>query len=284
MLRRYRLIILAALGLLSLANVPGQIGGAKRGSDQQQTSQLAAPNLSVAENAHQPAENCKGTSKPSLTCESISAQAAIDQARAADQQAAASWWGLGVGGLTLIVAVFAAVWAKNAANTAQDTFRAGRAWLCYSGVDRGFVNGGNIDGKDINKGFAFMPFAQNFGNSPAINIRASRDFALVGPADAVPAFKITSPPEHIRGATCPPGKPFSTNSIALDDEQTRRFMGRRIHVIIYIKIFYNDVFSDEEHITEVCLRIRHQGGQIGAGGEMVENLAIEPVGDQNKLS
>lgn len=68
-----------------------------------------------------PDHRCPGTSNPTLSCEAISAQAAIEQARDADWQAYAAAAGSIVGALTLLAAVAAAIFAKRAADETKRT-------------------------------------------------------------------------------------------------------------------------------------------------------------------
>jgi hypothetical protein len=105
--RGYRCIVLAVFGFLILAGA------------QEQPSASTVPEKSNARNQEQAEQGCNGTSQPTLSCDAISAQAAVDQVRDADQQISAEWWGIGVGALTLVAAVFAAYYAKEAARHTQ---------------------------------------------------------------------------------------------------------------------------------------------------------------------
>lgn len=61
-------------------------------------------------------QTCAGTTRPDVSCEAISAQAAIEQARDADRQATIALWQTALGALTLIAAIAAAIFAGRAAH------------------------------------------------------------------------------------------------------------------------------------------------------------------------
>lgn len=150
--------------------------------------------------AEQPEAGCYGTERPSITCEAISAQAALDQARHSD---AAFWLSViacGVGAATLASAALAAKFARDAAihtkrsadeagasviearnsvKAAEESFeharRLGiiqlRPYISLKVADLSFDNMGNSDeAHDI-----FVEYVvelTNVGSTPALGVKA----------------------------------------------------------------------------------------------------------------
>jgi hypothetical protein len=149
--RGYRLFVVAALGCLALGNAsPRNAHNYRKQQTKPDQPQAAAPPVKPAADAN-PHEGddkpCKGTSRSDLSCDAISAQASYDQARDADAGFLIGVVQAIVGLATLGAAVFAAKWAKaaaehtkdgaeeagRAADTAEDTFATektnARPWL-----------------------------------------------------------------------------------------------------------------------------------------------------------
>jgi hypothetical protein len=176
--RGYWGIILAAFGFLILGNTEQD----RRPNHHSRVKQAPAQPAAVPKSPHAPpaAEfetKCQGTSQPWLTCDSIAAQAAIDQARDADKQAAAVWWQFGVGALTLAAAVAASIFAwlaahhtKRGANVASEALTlsadtAKRQLRAYIGVEPEGVNDG--DGAGVMR----LPLTiHNSGQTPAHHV------------------------------------------------------------------------------------------------------------------
>ncbi|HEX4736367.1 MAG TPA: hypothetical protein VH331_02275 [Allosphingosinicella sp.] len=115
MVRGSRRYILAAIGWLILANTEQHHLPDKQGQQHLAAPPTAAKQQTSAASGQQPRQGCEGTTKPNLSCEAISAQADVDQARDANEQVTAAWWQWRVGALTLLAAVAAALFAWRAA-------------------------------------------------------------------------------------------------------------------------------------------------------------------------
>jgi hypothetical protein len=169
--RGYRYIILAAFGWLALLGNSEQNGRSDHQHGQQRNSAkpAAAPQSEHAPSADQAEKHCYGTSQPWLSCDAISAQAAIDQARDADKQASVVWWQFGVGALTLAAAVAAAIFAwraayhtKRSADAAQDSANA------FLTVETARLKVSIADGYEIRDYRLFYPFQiSNMGRTAA---------------------------------------------------------------------------------------------------------------------
>jgi len=76
-------------------------------------------------------ERCAGTSKPWLSCDAISAQAALDQAQDSHRQATVIWWQFAVGFLTLVAAAAAAAFGWQAAHHTRRSANIAESALKY---------------------------------------------------------------------------------------------------------------------------------------------------------
>ncbi|MEG3176817.1 hypothetical protein U1872_11305 [Sphingomonas sp. RB3P16] len=128
--RGYRYIILAALGWLTLTGASEHKGNQRnQGHGESQHKQGVAPSLPVkpADNPGDPKgtnSKCKDDRGNEADCTVVATNAALDQARAADWQAWAAVGGVGIGLATMIAAIFAALFAKKAAD---ETWRGANA-------------------------------------------------------------------------------------------------------------------------------------------------------------
>jgi hypothetical protein len=158
----YRGVILAAFGFLVLGNAEQH-----RGQHQQQPNQgkpakpvaiPEAPNAKPTDNAQQ---ECYAGSGKGISCDSIAAKAAVDQARDADEQAAAVPWQTGMGIGTLLAAMAAAIFAWFAI---KETRRIGEA------QSKAYLSIAKVKGSRVESGLAFWVKLQNAGPSPAIEV------------------------------------------------------------------------------------------------------------------
>ena len=74
--------------------------------------------------ANQTSVGCPGTSHPQLSCDAVTAIAAVRQADAAERAHQATSFEIGLGVTTAVVAFFAAKFARNAAMAATESYRA----------------------------------------------------------------------------------------------------------------------------------------------------------------
>lgn len=168
--RGYRLVIVATLGCLILGQ--GEQGRAadKQHRHKQAASQPAPiPQPPNAPPAEQAKKECYPGSGVAISCDGISAQAAVDQARDADKQAATVWWQFGVSAATLAAAVAAAAFAWSAAyhtkRSADSAILSQRPWLDLAVSVQGVAlieNGLEVRVKVV---------VNNIGNTPATNIK-----------------------------------------------------------------------------------------------------------------
>ena len=178
--RGYRYVILAAFGWLVLLGNSEQNRRSDYRHSQQHTpaKPAAAPEPNHPPSPDQTGKHCYGTSQPWLSCDAISAQAAINQARDADKQArdadkqaSVVWWQFGVGALTLAAAVAAAIFAWRAAHhtrrSADAAHEANRPWIDVSIIIDGISVAYNKTGYDLNIALTFY----NDGNSPANHVQ-----------------------------------------------------------------------------------------------------------------
>ena len=126
--RGYRCIIVALVGCLI---GPPALAKNQRGNaagEQLQTSALqpVAKVQPDTAGADQPSKHCLGTARPELTCEAISAEAAIEQTAIAREQARVSGRQTTLGLLTLLAAIAAAIFAERAAHYTKGSARAAR--------------------------------------------------------------------------------------------------------------------------------------------------------------
>lgn len=115
--------------------------------------------------------HCLGTTKQWLSCDAISAQAAIDQAHDADKQAGLLWWQFGLGALTLGAAAIAAWYARGAAlhtqRAADAALAANRPWISLS-IEDTYTFSMTEDHVLL----VLKVSAANRGNPPATNVMA----------------------------------------------------------------------------------------------------------------
>jgi hypothetical protein len=165
--RGYWRYILAVVGCLILSGNAEQHRTRHHKHQQQQTAAKppAVPQSQNAPSAEKPEEHCYGSSQPWFSCDAISAQAAIDQARDADEQAAAIEWQFRMSALTLAAAVLAVIFARG---SVTETRRIGEAQTrAYLSIDEFIIR---ID--DL--GRIVITFSvRNSGTSPARDVRWS---------------------------------------------------------------------------------------------------------------
>ena len=123
--RIYQYLALSVVAWLSLANTDQSNRPQQRPRHQENTSSSAATRPQRAGSVDQPERGCVGTTKPQISCEAISAQAAIDQSRFSGYQTA-------FGGLTLLAAVAAALFAWRAAVETRRSAIAAESSLSYA--------------------------------------------------------------------------------------------------------------------------------------------------------
>jgi hypothetical protein len=217
-----------------------------------------------------PEEKCPGTNQPWLSCDAIAAQAAIDQARDADEQAAVVWPQFGVGALTLLAAVAAAYFAASAAfhtkRGADVAEKSDRPWLRLD-ADNTIKLQFYHDGNGIRLALQSPVSVKNFGSSPAMNPQVVIKWAWEhhDVEDKISSMKSTKV-----------GHNRVHNPPVFPNEQTRIienfWMGEfkkfestgRDDIIkyiegslLYVGIIYNYQGSDQKLITTSCFYLRH---------------------------
>lgn len=117
MLRGYRCTFIATLGCLIASEVLAKHESRNQVGQQQGHAAYHAPPLREhAETSQETNKPCLGTSRPELTCEAISAEAAIEQTTIAREQARVAGRQTALGLLTLLAAIAAAAFAERAAH------------------------------------------------------------------------------------------------------------------------------------------------------------------------
>ena len=158
--------------------------GAQKNEQGAATTRIPVPNSSG--NGERSGQGCQGTDKPNLTCDAISAQAALEQATDADTQLSVSLFQAILGALTLAAAAFAAKYARDAARftnagsleakrsadagekSIEETKRIGEAQV------RAYVQIRNPSVTLRSDGtIGFELEIENVGQSPALDIKAT---------------------------------------------------------------------------------------------------------------
>lgn len=162
-----------------------------------------------------------------------------------------------------------------------------RAWLCPDAFSMGGYQG-LVDGIEVNQGFLFIPRWRNFGSSPAFGTQAVRLWKELMPNDEFPKF---TAPVHdvetdgpVQSATIPPNSAVTALPVILNDAQRQRFFERQSKIIIYSRVTYFDTSSPNEHTSEVCMVVAHEGGTLEEDGRIKENVSFTPTGTQNLLT
>jgi len=208
--------------------------------------------------------------------------------------------GLIVGTITMFAAIAAALFAKDASYQAKraadssddmtqearkstlaavSAAQGDRAWILPTGLDYGPFQNGTLDGKVVGNGFAFVPKFKNFGNSPALEVSASRHFEIRQRGMKPPAFPFR--PEEL-GGLMPPHQDFSTKMVVLDDAETRAFRAGQTIVYINVQTSYLDIHG-HKRTSEFTYSAEHRGGMKGdATGRAVEavEVMLSPVGQK----
>jgi hypothetical protein len=219
---------------------------------------------------------CKGTDKPELSCEAISAQAAIEQARDADWSIYIGFSGCVIGACTLLAAGFAAWYAREAARhtevganeskrnadaaekavtvsekTANDQLRSYMFPSGYKITTTLLTTGGPI------VSFIFRPKWKNAGLTPALNCRLVA--TLCSAKNGIPFMKMRQPEGGGRGSAS--GRTNigagaevlgEIKEIAIEKLQRVFRAGQSVYIFAFIE--YNDIFG-QSYREEACSEI-----------------------------
>lgn len=223
-----RALNLAALGFLILAASPAENKHNQRdqrqGASNAHQGQAAPPIVEPsprAPSAEPAKKGCEGEDNSNLSCEALSAKAAVRQARDADWQAYSTVAGVLVGLLTLFAAVWAARWARAAAeHTGRGADIAAenrRPWVALSLKLVGpasFRPGGLYFDIDI--------IVKNVGSSPAYDVWICADtFNIMRQMKGAPEAFLKKALEEAKAS---PGRGFAL----APDEEVPRSLGMKL--------------------------------------------------------
>jgi len=281
--RGHRYVIFATFGFLVLATAAqGNDQHRKQGADHGQPHpNIAAPPRvvqTVSPQHNEPAQaQCVGGYGKSEDCTRASAQATIDQARYAFWQMVGGFLSVIVGLSTLGAAIWAAKWARAAAqhtetaaiearrsaDSSVQANQAARAWIMSDDFVQSEIIGGFIGTQATYSGLAILPKFKNVGETPALNLKVYQNNFIVergGFPDYDTPFQIIKN----LGAVAQQAR-FATQIVPLGDDIISHFRSRMIDLIIHIRIEYNDIFNEVgidsvSRITEVCVRVEHMMG------------------------
>lgn len=186
---------------------------------------------------------------------------------------------------TLVEALGATEAASVAADAADKTLQAERAWLTHQGVEYGLnSNGGERDGKTFKRGMPFQPHFVNTGRSPATDCMAFVAWELVPyKSSEIPYFEIPKQDDrHASGVIGPSQRGSGMQQIIVDDEYDK-FFTRQSKLIIHIRVDYRDVFERErDHIYEATLEGEYVGDKIDPDRGPYPIIKFLPIGPQNR--
>jgi len=208
-------------------------------------------------------------------------------AHAAEQALTLNWLqvGLGVGGFfALLISIHLTRKSTNAAikaaNAAEAQVRTNRAWLCNDGYNSGRWMNGSVSGQLIRNGFVFHIKWKNVGGTPAlaINVNCVHQLAPLG-SEAPPFPKMVDEDSPSHGMVGPGGT-FSTHNLIIDDRESELFRTGRHVLFVYSSVSYNDIYSQEQRLSEVCMAVECWGvTETDKGPEYV--LSVHAAGPQN---
>jgi hypothetical protein len=129
---------------------------------------------------------------------------------------------------------------------------------------------------------------RNAGQTPALEIRTEAGFEYVPATIEKPASPVIGTSgDSTTVAT--QGVDFSNFTLALPDAEWLAFKARQIHILIRARVSYFDVFADMQddanrRVSEITLRLIHQGGTERREGEMVESIMFLQYGPDNRVT
>ena len=217
-------------------------------------------------------KGCQGAHSSNLPCDAVSAKATEDQARYALSQASAAWCGVAIGLVTFAAAVFAACYAKKAADetrrSALATVRAVNAThkankINLEGQQRQLrayvhVSGAQVRNLHQRTGRSVVVEIKNYGSTPALKTR----FRMGEHVREWPLQSILPLPSFVPtgSSPLPPGRhsimPSPVGDLSEFEEGELR--ADRAAIYVWGEITYEDIFG-ENHVTTFRLVCRGDG-------------------------
>lgn len=172
--------------------------------------------------------------------------------------------------------------AVKAADAAREALGAERAWLTFRRFEAGTVEGSEIVGVKINKGFLLQLEWTNCGRSPSIRTNIFVTKKVIGRAETIPVFEASEVPADQGYGICGPSMTVWSPTIFLNDEETANFKSKAVRVIVYSKVTYRDTMSPEVvRSTELCAEILYEGEKAVGDSKPVPNIGFYIIGPQN---
>ena len=251
--RGYRRIILAAFGCLILGQGEQSPAANKQHRHQQETAAPApvphSPNAPSADGAK---KECYPGSEVGVSCDGISAQAAVDQARDADKQAASLDWQLRVSGATLLAAAAAAIFAWSAA---YHTKRGANAAISQAEIareigdeqNRPYIMTDTLQNAHFTKskfynvyyerGVAFSIIVRNCGTTPAVNVVIYGCLGIVQETGSdIPTFNERIDIERDPGTIGPDKTGATSSRFIIGDSAHQDFLDRKVEVLYMLNV------------------------------------------------
>ena len=234
-----------------------------------------------------------------------SATAAEAAAIAVFEQTRINAFALTLGFITMIAAIAAAYFAREAARhtsgAAQEAKRSAdaaeqtlthtksanqttiRPWIAIKSPMNGKAYNSSFNGIMSEEAIIFHCLIKNESNYPATNCSIVSDYSIVRQGDPVPHFDHPYPDVPNIVAS---GETLSTGFMPIFGHDLVEFRNRRILIIVWVKVGYKGTFGDQQISweTEACFEVSHKGGTMGTAGNEGEAILTRPIGDQNRMN
>lgn len=286
----YRRYVLAALGCLAVAASPaqpnkreGHQGERNRAGHQVEAATSVVKPAPGASNANRGKAGCEAAGEGNLSCDEVTAKAAVQQARDADWQADAAAFSAVVGLLTLFAAFWAARWAKAAAqHTATGANEARRA---ADAAEHGLSHSKAVSASELRPwlaidckvidfsadrdclSFDYEIIVSNVGETVASDFTYRITSTVIGydkSTEAVEAFFKGKPPkDDAERMALIPGEVYSGRGACIQRMDHIKWAPgpppRTAMILVIIVAFYRSPFDSDVHRTERSFLIGKKG-------------------------
>jgi hypothetical protein len=205
-----------------------------------------------------------------------------------DPNAFFSLWVAGFTGLLAFSTI--GLWAatlRHAGHMEQslDAYRsAERAWMGLGSIEH-HPFAGILVAETVNAGIMFQFRFVNSRRTPAIKARCFSACKVLARDDlSTPKFIRSGDSQNF--AVIPPGITVSSMPQGLNDIDTRNVKERKIRVLVYGVVEYEDaLFPSIPRITECCVEVRYQGEAVDVRtGRRDDRYSFTPIGPQNRAT
>ncbi|MBV8972866.1 MAG: hypothetical protein JO290_11300 [Sphingomonadaceae bacterium] len=234
-----------------------------------------------------PQRQCYPGSPTGISCDGISAKAAVDQAGDADKQVALLWPQFGVSFATLVAAFAAAAYARNAvveakrnADIARDS---DRAWIVFDAIEGrrsigtdGLTHGVNIWTKFINA-----------GNSPALEVLCFLQIEYVTDESLIDNYQFSPIDNRKSGhSVVGPGRSIGPGYGSIDKTTYTDLYYKKSFAVIRSGAKYTDFHTKQARVIDIYFRFVpiHPPDKLFSEGDAPFYTQFMGMGDRSRAT